>query len=246
MQSRREDFLFFLEKISVSFHLYVEKNLNSALLNLSKKTSKAALDQANRINQYYQFQSKIYDWTRWSFLFGRLGILKQIPFSPEDKFTIAEIGCGTGFNLEYIAQKYVNADLIGVDVSEDMLDIARKKLLHFSNAKVFHHLPYSPQSSFLQPSPDLILFSYALTMINPQWQDLIEKAYDDLPVGGKIMVVDFYDSRFNFFKNHMGNHHVRMDGHILPELKKQFKPIQASVKSAYGGVWEYFLFVGEK
>lgn len=214
-----------------------------------KSISKVSADevgQHQRIRQYYQFQSRIYDATRWAFLFGRVGILKQIPYSKDDVFRIAEIGCGTGFNMEYIAQRFPKAELIGVDVSKDMLGIARAKLLHFNNDKIFYHLPYDQNSTFLNPAPDIILFSYALTMINPQWKDLIRKAYDDLPKGGKIMVADFYDSGFKFFKNHMGNHHVRMDGHLLPELKRLFKTKYEPVKKAYGGLWKYFMYVGEK
>jgi S-adenosylmethionine-diacylgycerolhomoserine-N-methlytransferase len=44
----------------------------------------------------------------------------------------------------------------------------------------------------------------------------------------------------------MANHHVRMDEHILPVLKKHFKTNYSAVKSAYGGLWEYFMFIGEK
>lgn len=211
-----------------------------------KITTPEEVQQNKRISKYYQFQSQIYDWTRWAFLFGRLKILKQISFQKNKKFRLAEIGCGTGFNLQYLAQKYSNIELVGVDVSEDMLDIARRKLLHFPQSKVLHQQPYSKNSNFLTPPPDIILFSYALTMINPQWKELLEKAYQDLPSGGQIMVVDFHDSYFTFFKKHMGNHHVRMDSHILPELQKRFKTKKASVHLAYGGLWKYFIYVGEK
>lgn len=210
------------------------------------KVSTAEIDQQKRISNYYQFQAKIYDLTRWSFLFGRLSILKLIPFSKDEKFRLAEIGCGTGYNLDYLAQRFSNIDLVGVDVSEDMIGKARKKLLHFPQSKFFYQQPYEPHSNILNPAPDIILFSYALTMINPQWKSLVTKAYQDLPKGGKIMVVDFHDSKFQFFKNHMGGHHVRMDSHILPELKKQFKTTHSSVHKAYAGLWEYFMYIGKK
>lgn len=202
--------------------------------------------QHQRISRYYQFQSKIYDWTRWSFLFGRIGILNHLPFDKQEHFRLAEIGCGTGFNLQILAKRFPNASLIGVDVSEDMIAVAKSKLSKFSNTIRLHQEPYTPKSNFLTPQPDVILFSYALTMINPQWKTLITKAYQDLPKGGKIMVVDFHDSALSFFKNHMGTHHVRMDGHILPVLEQQFKTVHSAVHTAYGGVWQYFMFVGEK
>ncbi|MEL6942617.1 MAG: class I SAM-dependent methyltransferase, partial [Bacteroidota bacterium] len=171
-------------------------------MSLSKKMVNPELQQHKRISKYYQFQSKIYDWTRWVFLFGRLRILHHLPFGKEEHFRLAEIGCGTGFNLKYIAKTYQNATLVGIDVSEEMQRIAQKKLAHFPNEKIFHQAAYTSKSTFLQPAPDIILFSYALTMINPQWRELIEKAYEDLPKGGKILFVDFHNSRFLFFKRH--------------------------------------------
>ncbi len=202
--------------------------------------------QQERMCRYYRFQSKIYDWTRWAFLFGRTRILKKLGFDHQDKFRIMEVGCGTGFNLDRIARKYPNVELVGIDVSENMLEIAEKKLKKRKNKKVFHPLPYGKDTDFLFHPPDIILFSYSLTMINPQWPELLEKAYRDLPEGGKILVIDFHDSRFQWFKSHLGNHHVRMDRHLLPELQRLFKPIESKVNSAYMGVWQYFLFVGEK
>lgn len=233
-----------LTYLLINFFQYLKARIK---LNFTKKISTEEVKQQERISDYYKFQSKIYDWTRWAFLFGRLKILKQLPYKKTDKFRLAEIGSGTGFNLEYLGRKYDHVALVGVDVSREMMFIARDKILHFPNTKVFYQLPYNSNSTFLkEPQPDVILFSYALTMINPQWKNLIKKAYEDLPVGGRIMVVDFYDSKFKFFKNHMSNHHVRMDGHILPELKSNFKTIHESVNNAYGGVWQYFMYVGEK
>ncbi|MEM9919637.1 MAG: class I SAM-dependent methyltransferase [Bacteroidota bacterium] len=213
---------------------------------MNKKITVEELNQHERISGYYQFQSRIYDMTRWSFLFGRLQILKQIDFQPSDSFRLAEIGCGTGFNLKYLAQKYPNIELIGADVSKDMMNITRKKMAALPTKCTLHQQAYDRHSTILEQAPDIVLFSYALTMINPQWKELVDKTYEDLPAGGKIMVVDFHDSALPFFKSHMSNHHVRMDGHLLPELKQRFKTIHSAVKAAYGGVWQYFMYVGEK
>jgi len=93
---------------------------------------------------------------------------------------------------------------------------------------------------------DAVLFSYSLTMINPQWEELVRQAKADLKPGGMIAVADFYDSRFSWFKTHMGNNHVRMDGHLIPLLKQEFETLSHQVKPAYGGVWDYFVYLGRK
>lgn len=219
-------------------------------VNSSTQTASSAAEEVNQhqlIKQYYRFQSRIYDATRWAFLFGRLGILRQIPFTSTVEFIVAEIGCGTGFNLARIARKFPQAELVAVDVSADMLSIARKKLAPCPNKQSYIQEPYGAGATFLRSSsPDLIIFSYALTMINPQWKQLIQQAYEDLPVGGKILVADFHNSDFSAFKKHMANHHVRMDSHLLPELKSLFVTRYERVKPAYGGMWHYFMYLGEK
>ena len=42
----------------------------------------------------------------------------------------------------------------------------------------------------------------------------------------------------------MGVNHVRMEGHLRPALGPGLRSVHDEVRSAYGGLWEYFLFVG--
>ena len=93
---------------------------------------------------------------------------------------------------------------------------------------------------------DLVLFSYSLTMMNPGWQEAIDAAFNDLASGGFIAATDFHNSPLPFFKRWMGVNHVRMDGHIVPELEQRFKAKEHHINNAYGGIWQYFMFVGEK
>jgi S-adenosylmethionine-diacylgycerolhomoserine-N-methlytransferase len=208
------------------------------------QTATQEQDQNSRMQNYYQLQSRIYDLTRWTFLFGRKEIIRRLPFDRNAAVSILEVGCGTGFNLRRLAAHFPNAKLTGLDVSEDMLQIARKNLKN-KNVELFHG-PYQKGDSSFSGKVDAILFSYSLTMINPQWKDLIQQAYEDLNPGGIVALVDFHNSPLPFFKRHMGNHHVRMDSHLLPELKETFSPISESVKNAYLGFWQYVLFVGKK
>ena len=178
------------------------------------------------IERYYKFHSRIYDATRWSFLFGRTAILE--PIAAVAKPTrILEIGCGTGKNLVTLAKHFPNAaEAFG----------GRVKLIHRS-----YDAPLNAE-----PAYDLILFSYALTMFNPGWETAIECAAKDLVPGGHIAVVDFHDSMFPWFKRWMGVNHVRMDSHIQPKLEALFQPQTDKLCAAYGGVWKYLMFVGRK
>lgn len=203
-------------------------------------------DQNQRMQNYYKWQSKIYDATRWTFLFGRKRIVRELPLDPQADATILEVGCGTGFNLSLLAKRFPKATLIGLDVSEDMINLSKKRLQASQDRVQLHAAPYQKGSKQFEQQLDAILFSYSLTMINPQWSELIEQAKKDLKPGGYVAVVDFYDSRFQWFKNHMGNHHVRMDKHLTPFLKEHFQTTWEAPKPAYGGIWHYFYYIGRK
>lgn len=201
--------------------------------------------QVDEIQQYYKFQSTIYDWTRWSFLFGRKAILQELPFAHEEAFHLLEVGCGTGHNLRYLAKYYPEARLTGMDVSTDMLRQAKSRLTGHEGLVLLDQ-PYQNTRYTWTGKLDAVLFSYALSMINPQWSSLIVQAYKDLKPGGIIAVVDFHDSRYPFFKRHMGHHHVRMDSHLLPVLADHFLPAQTMVNTAYLGLWQYMIWIGKK
>lgn len=202
--------------------------------------------QVKTVRGYYQLHAKIYQATRWTFLFGRRRIIHALKLPMLSDKTVLEVGCGTGNNLGILANYYLNLHLIGIDISPDMLKVASKRLQSYSRRVLFLEKPYAPGAWRLPAKPDIILFSYCLTMINPGWENALKRAYDDLGEGGQIAVVDFHSTPFGIFRRWMGINHVRMDNHLLPELMEQFKPIHIEVRRAYGGLWRYFMFVGEK
>lgn len=202
--------------------------------------------QVETIRNYYRLQAAIYQATRWTFLFGRKAIITALKLPWSSDKIILEVGCGTGHNLYRLAKSHQNLRLFGVDISPDMLSVAAQKLKRFLKRVVFLERPYAPGKWELPAKPDVILFSYCLTMINPGWESALQRASDDLEEGGTIAVVDFFGSRFSLFRRWMGMNHVRMEQHILPELEKLFKTVHLEVHQAYGGLWTYFLFVGKK
>ncbi|MBR9920996.1 MAG: class I SAM-dependent methyltransferase [Bacteroidetes bacterium] len=204
------------------------------------------LQQNRNMQAYYRLQSKIYDLTRWSFLFGRKAILRDLPFGRGEAFNLLEVGCGTGYNLRNLARRFPNARFTGMDVSSDMIQLAGKRTSRFRDRVALIQEAYSAEANPMTGKLDVVLFSYSLTMINPQWEMLLERAAADLKPGGWIAVVDFHDSPLTWFREHMSNHHVRMEGHLLPVLSKLFAPAKVRLHWAYGGSWRYIRFVGKK
>ncbi len=208
--------------------------------------------QIDNLRRYYKFHALIYDATRWSFLFGRTAILKKLPSEAEllqrtgsKQLRILEVGCGTGKNLAYLAAKYPHAHLTGIDVSADMIQKSAKKLQAHADRLNLLEEPYEKGGN-AGGDFDLVLFSYSLSMINPQWSEILDTAREDLKPGGLAAAVDFSDTAFGWFRKHMAGNHVRVDGHLLPGLRERFAPILNFEGSAYLGIWKYLMFIGEK
>jgi S-adenosylmethionine-diacylgycerolhomoserine-N-methlytransferase len=201
--------------------------------------------QASTIEKYYRLHAKIYDATRWSFLFGRGRIVRLAQEHCTPK-RILEVGCGTGRNLRALAKAFPPARIAGLDVSAEMLRVARKSLAALARPVQLIRRPYDEPVSEDGKPFDLIVFSYALSMFNPGWEAAIQCARQDLSENGRIAVVDFHDTRWKTFRRWMGFNHVRMEGHLLEKLREQFLPREVSVRRAYAGLWRYMLFVGSK
>ena len=241
---------------------------NTSILNRKSPTHYDTFEasQEQKMSAYYRFHAKIYDITRWTFLFGRHWLIDWLPFERSERFTLLEVGCGTGFNLKYLTQCFPKSQLIGMDASADMLHIAQTKWADTPNKPILTNKLYkqgalnfggaeskSPRGFGENPKyteggvqPRVILFSYCLTMVNPAWDTLILQAKEDLAENGLIAVVDFHNSPSRLFKKWMSKNHVRMDGHIIPFLQDNFETVKYEVRRAYFGLWYYSLYIGKK
>lgn len=92
---------------------------------------------------------------------------------------------------------------------------------------------------------DLIVLSYALSMINPGYDEVLRICKADLSATGIVAIVDFHESRWTWFQRWMGVNHVRMEGQILGELRHNFQPLFCRVGQGYGNLWAYLLFIGK-
>ncbi len=204
----------------------------------------ASAANVHPLERYYRLHAKIYDMSRWTFLFGRDRLLRLVADRGQPQH-ILEVGCGTGKNLVRLRQLFPRAKLTGLDLSEAMLAQARRKLAGTTPAIGWRHQAYD-RPLRVEPPFDLLLFSYALTMFNPGWEEAIAAAYADLAPGGLIAVVDFHSSPVPLFVRWLALNHVRLAGHLLPALQSRFVPRHLEIRRAYGGLWTYLLFLGQK
>ncbi|MCW5924092.1 MAG: class I SAM-dependent methyltransferase [Saprospiraceae bacterium] len=214
-------------------------------MNFSMKGD-SSISQPEAMRHYYRWHAAAYDATRWSFLFGRKALLRQLPIADHIQQSLLEIGCGTGHNLRLLAKWHPNLRLMGVDVSPDMLEQTTKAMSRFSRRLQLFEQAYGATPLKLTEAPDLVLFSYALTMFNPGWEVAIEQAWKDLKPGGRIAVVDFHDTPSGAFRWWMGKNHVRMEAHLLPFLQSKFRTEMLEICPAWLGLWRYMKYVGQK
>ena len=194
-----------------------------------------------QISNYYRLQSRIYDSTRWSFLFGRRSLINEISRQVDNPKLITEFGSGTGHNLWQLAQRFPAAKLTGIDLSPEMLEICQRRT-HPFNARI--KLANDMDFSCLQYKQDLILFSYCLSMINPGWQNIMVQALSSLKPDGRIAVVDFHTSPHSLYRHFMRINHVSLSAEIYPFLQEHTNSIHEKKHDAYQGIWSYFTYIG--
>lgn len=206
-------------------------------------TVNTLLEHHQKLEKYYRFHSRIYDWTRWSFLFGRKKIMRLLPDLPA-RSHILEVGCGTGQNLGRLSSIYSDSLITGIDVSESMLNMAHQKWYDDPNIQL-RKFPYG-RTINSKSKYDLIFFAYSLTMMGDDMAAAIQQAYQELKPGGFIAVVDFNQAGTNWFQRWMQMNHVQMDGSLLENLDITFKTKKMDIRNVYLNLWNYLMYIGKK
>ena len=150
-------------------------------------------DAAIRMDRQYRWQRHIYDVTRLLYLLGRDRLIAEL--SPPIGAHVLEIGCGTGRNLIHIARAYPGVECFGIDVSNVMLDTARRSIdraglagrIRLAQADA---VTADPAQLFGRHAFDRIMISYALSMIGP-WRQALAHGASLLAPQGSLCLVDF-------------------------------------------------------
>jgi S-adenosylmethionine-diacylgycerolhomoserine-N-methlytransferase len=152
-------------------------------------------DAAIRMDRQYRWQRHIYDVTRLPYLLGRDRLIAELV--PAIGAAVLEVGCGTGRNLIRIARTYPGVECFGIDVSNAMLDTARRSIdraglagrIALAQADA---VTADPAQLFGRHAFDRIMISYALSMIGP-WRQVLDHAASLLAAQGCLDLVDFGD-----------------------------------------------------
>lgn len=129
----------------------------------------------------------------------RVGRLKGIPLLElSEGDSVLDVGCGTGLNFPLLLDAVgPSGQLLGVDISPDMLRTAQRKLgrppptnVHLVERDATHLDDLASKAiALLGRAPDGILFTYSLSLMKP-WQAAWEGATALARPGTRIVIVD--------------------------------------------------------
>ncbi|KQV82914.1 class I SAM-dependent methyltransferase [Rhizobium sp. Root1220] len=174
----------------------------------------------------YRYQRHVYDLTRKYYLLGRDQTIRSLNVPTGG--TLLEVGCGTGRNLVLAHHHFPQARLFGLDISQEMLNSARKTFATRATApdfRVADATTFTP-SQFGVGGFDRILISYALSMI-PDWERAVDAAVAALAPGGELHIVDFGQQERlprwfgHFLKAWLAKFHVTPRANLRPFLEAQ-------------------------
>ena len=147
---------------------------------------------ADLMDSTYRYQRLFYDITRRYYLLGRDHLIVRL--EPHRGARILEVACGTGRNLARTSRRYPEAELYGMDISQQMLLSARKTLGEAAQLKQGDACTFDGRALFDCDGFDRVVISYGMSMI-PDWQGAIRNAAAQLRPGGELHIVDFGDQR---------------------------------------------------
>jgi demethylmenaquinone methyltransferase/2-methoxy-6-polyprenyl-1,4-benzoquinol methylase len=208
----------------------------------------------DEVRDVYDKQAAIYDIAVWFYYLAgmRIGrwrrmVVDALELRPGD--TVVEIGCGTGLNF-FLLQQAVGRDgkIIGVDISNEMLDRARARVRKSGWQNV--ELVCCSASDFNFPHNSGGILATGVLTYEPEFDKVIERGAKTLPLGRRWAVFDYkmpsgwqrhLAPAFVALGSGFGVSKEFMERHIWESVERHLK--NTKMQELYGGF--VYVVVGE-
>lgn len=181
------------------------------------------------VKQFFSNNAQSYEKVANLTTFGRDShwkeeIIKRIP----ECSSILDLACGTGILTFQIAEKFPDAKITAIDLTEGYLKIAKDKLKPCHKISFLHH---DAEKINLDNTFDCITSSYIPKYCNPQI--LIERCLCHLNAGGKIILHDFVYPKNKAIRAAWNLYFVMLNilGLFMSSWKETFKNLPRLIRS---------------
>lgn len=140
-----------------------------------------------KVRRKYDQVAPAYD-KRWKgYVFSSLSFLKEwMHLAGNEK--ILDVACGTGVLEELIVKEHPSQSMTGVDISENMLNVAKRKLAAYSSVTFFHaagtNLPFADDTF------DLVVCASSFHYFDDPVSSL-QQMKRVLKRGGRLIILDW-------------------------------------------------------
>ncbi|MGZ7046935.1 MAG: class I SAM-dependent methyltransferase [Methanobacterium sp.] len=116
-------------------------------------------------------------------------LISAIPFKKTDSIEVMDLGCGTGTITKSLKDSYPNSHVTCLDIAENMLEMAKIKLIQYKDIDYmsgnFYHLKFSQKY-------DVIISSLAIhhLVTDEDKKEFYSKIYNALNSGGVFLNAD--------------------------------------------------------
>jgi len=148
-------------------------------------------DASRRVERVYGALARVYDgFFDWALGPGRTYAVSQL--MPQSGERILEIGVGTGLTLPHYP---VGCNVVGIDISEPMLDRARRRLVGLQHANVRLENMDARAITYGDGEFDKVLAPYVISVVPDPARVMAEIARVCRP-GGTVIVLNHFQSAF--------------------------------------------------
>lgn len=147
-----------------------------------------------------------------------------------DEYKVLDLCCGTGDWTIQLADRNNDAHIFGLDFSENMLEVAEKKIKKYDNITLIQgdamNLPYENDTF------DVITIGFGLRNL-PDYQKAIEEVYRVLKPGGQFVILETSNpkntlvrSLFNFYFGRI----MPFFGEVIAKSGEEYKWLYESTR----------------